>query len=207
MPPASLATIYLPNSFKHLLPLIRARIWSTGNVITGRENLPCYPRRPEASVGIRLKAVCAGGRTGEHTCSYDVMQRPASRAPSGPHSISFWLWFFLYHFPLPVSLLKFLMLVEIIWWRWSKSQQIPITRKVPERWFQGDAKVRTKVPALLLSFPSVVKIPILLPSRYNLQPPSLLLGGLVPSEAADTALNPAQCIAGEDAVRYAEGTN
>lgn len=53
----------------------------------------------------------------------------------------------------------------------------------------------------------MVKIPILLPSRYNLQPPSLLLGGLVPSEAADTALNPAQCITGEDAVRYAEGTN
>lgn len=71
----------------------------------------------------------------------------------------------------------------------------------------GRIKERTEVPALWLSFPSVVKIPILLPSRYNLQPPSLLLGGLLPSEAADTALNPAQWITGEDAVRYAEGTN
>lgn len=67
--------------------------------------------------------------------------------------------------------------------------------------------MRTKVPALLLSFLSVVKIPILLPSRYNLEPPSLLLGRLVPSEAADTTLNPVQCITEEDAVRYAEGTN
>lgn len=146
MPPASLATIYLPNSFKHLLPLIRARIWSTGNIITGRESFPCYPRCPEASVGIRLKAVCAGGRTGEHTCSYDVMQHPASWAPSGPHSISFWLWFFLYHFPLPVSLLRFLMLVEIIWFGEAKVSKFLLPTSSPSAGFRGTLKWEQKSP-------------------------------------------------------------
>lgn len=44
-------------------------------------------------------------------------------------------------------------------------------------------------------------MPVLIPFGYlSLQPSSLLSGGLLPSEAADTALNPAKCITGEDEV-------
>lgn len=98
---------YLPSSLEHLLPLIRARIWRTGNIIAGVKSFPYYTRCPETSVGIRLKAVCAEGRTHGHTYISDAVQHPAGRAPSVPHSILFWLWCFLCHFPLPGSLLRF----------------------------------------------------------------------------------------------------